>query len=167
MRQWPRMASCLPRIGDHMNASKAWDKLKAVETSPEFEILRAQEFPYRSVALSVVDLRGRLEMTQGQLAQRVGTTQSVISRLESGRHPIEIRLSDDRRPTGPTDKRGRAAGSVQPGEYEPRVGRFPQTRCGNRSRPFHSPPPACLGHRCLQLPRVRRSGALVEERPAR
>lgn len=75
-----------------MTASRAWQKLHELEASAEFLELRAREFPYRSVALSVVDLRGRLGLTQRQLAGRVGTTQSVISRLESGRHPVEVTL---------------------------------------------------------------------------
>jgi tetratricopeptide (TPR) repeat protein/DNA-binding XRE family transcriptional regulator len=75
-----------------MNASKAWEKLRAAEASPEFLEIRAKEFPYREVALAVIDLRGRLGLTQGQLAEQVGTTQSVISRLESGKQPVEIKL---------------------------------------------------------------------------
>ena len=75
-----------------MATAKAWDQLRAIETSPEYLELRAQEFPYRDIALAVVDLRGRLGLTQTQLAERVGTTQSVISRLESGRHPVEVKL---------------------------------------------------------------------------
>jgi transcriptional regulator with XRE-family HTH domain len=39
-----------------------------------------------------VALRARHELTQRDLAERVGTPQPVIARLESGRHPVEIKL---------------------------------------------------------------------------
>ena len=75
-----------------MSPAKAWEDLRALESSPEYIDLRAREFPYRDIALAVVELRGRLGITQTQLANAVGTQQSVISRLESGRHPVEVKL---------------------------------------------------------------------------
>lgn len=51
-----------------------------------------EQFPYANVALAVVDLRARHDLTQRALAERVGTPQPVIARLESGRHPVEIKL---------------------------------------------------------------------------
>jgi transcriptional regulator with XRE-family HTH domain len=51
-----------------------------------------RQFPFAVEALAVARLRGSLGLTQAQLAERAGTTQSVIARLESGRHPIEVRL---------------------------------------------------------------------------
>lgn len=41
---------------------------------PEFELIR-----------SLIDARNRAGLTQTQLAERMGTTQSVIARLEGGR----------------------------------------------------------------------------------
>ena len=41
---------------------------------------------YESVALRVIHLRMRAGISQEELARRVGTTKSAISRLESGRH---------------------------------------------------------------------------------
>jgi transcriptional regulator with XRE-family HTH domain len=75
-----------------MASTKAWDRLRAIETSPEYLDVRAEEFPYRDIALAVLDVRGRLGLTQKQLAERVGTSQPVIARLESGRHPVEVTL---------------------------------------------------------------------------
>jgi transcriptional regulator with XRE-family HTH domain len=72
--------------------SSAWERLRAIEASPELEEIRRKEFPFRNVAYAVLGLRGRLGLTQQQLAERVGTTQSVIARLESGKHPVEVRL---------------------------------------------------------------------------
>lgn len=65
---------------------------------PEFASIRGleeaygREFPFANEALAVARLRGSLGLTQAQLAERAGTTQSVIARLESGRHPVEVRL---------------------------------------------------------------------------
>lgn len=75
-----------------MRTSQAWERFRALEASPEFERVLAAAFPYRNVALAILDLRGRLGLTQQQLAERVGTTQSVIARAESGTHPIEVTL---------------------------------------------------------------------------
>jgi transcriptional regulator with XRE-family HTH domain len=41
---------------------------------------------HESVALRVIQLRMRVGISQEELARRVGTTKSAISRLESGRH---------------------------------------------------------------------------------
>jgi transcriptional regulator with XRE-family HTH domain len=67
-------------------------KLEANWSSAESRAAFARQFPYANVALAVVGLRQRHALTQQALADAVGTTQSVIARLESGQHPIEIRL---------------------------------------------------------------------------
>lgn len=51
-----------------------------------------RQFPYANVALAVVSLRERHGLTQRALAERIGAPQPVIARLESGRHPVEIKL---------------------------------------------------------------------------
>jgi len=48
--------------------------------------------PYAAVAEAVVALRVQHGLTQAEFAERVGTTQSVIARLESGNHEIRIGL---------------------------------------------------------------------------
>jgi ribosome-binding protein aMBF1 (putative translation factor) len=40
--------------------------------------------PEMEIAVAIAEARTRAGLTQKQLAERVGTTQSVISRLESG-----------------------------------------------------------------------------------
>jgi len=70
-----------------------WRDLAAeLEGRPEFRAAYEEQFPYAKVALAVVALRARHELTQRDLADRVGTAQPVIARLESGRHPVEIKL---------------------------------------------------------------------------
>ncbi len=43
--------------------------------------------PYEGVARIVIARRQTLGLTQQQLAERMGTSHSVISRIESGQHP--------------------------------------------------------------------------------
>jgi ribosome-binding protein aMBF1 (putative translation factor) len=46
--------------------------------------------PYEGLARIVIARRQALELTQQGLAERVGTSHSVISRIESGRHAISV-----------------------------------------------------------------------------
>ena len=48
----------------------------------------ADEF---GMARQLVEARTRARMTQGEVAERMGTTQSVVARLESGRRPPSLR----------------------------------------------------------------------------
>ena len=68
------------------------DLARELEERPDFRAAYEQQFPYANVALAVVALRARHELTQRDLAERAGTPQPVIARLESGRHPVEIKL---------------------------------------------------------------------------
>lgn len=68
------------------------DLARRLEEQPGFRAAYDEQFPYANVALAVVALRARHELTQRDLAERVGTPQPVIARLESGRHPVEIKL---------------------------------------------------------------------------
>jgi transcriptional regulator with XRE-family HTH domain len=45
---------------------------------------------HEKVALRVIQLRMRAGISQEELARRVGTTKSAISRLESGRHTPNV-----------------------------------------------------------------------------
>jgi ribosome-binding protein aMBF1 (putative translation factor) len=46
--------------------------------------------PYEQLARIVMGRRATLGLTQQQLAERVGTSHSVISRIESGQHPTSV-----------------------------------------------------------------------------
>lgn len=57
------------------------------ETRAEYDAL-AGEF---DLARELIDARTRAHMTQDEVAQRMGTTQSVVARLESGKRPPSLR----------------------------------------------------------------------------
>jgi HTH-type transcriptional regulator/antitoxin HipB len=80
----------------------------------EYDRERQRLAPFEAIARQVIMRRGELGLTQKQLAERVGTSHSAISRLESGQHrasfdtlervaeALEVRLSvtlEDARPT--------------------------------------------------------------------
>jgi ribosome-binding protein aMBF1 (putative translation factor) len=46
--------------------------------------------PYEGLARIVIARRQVLGLTQRELAERVGTSHSVISRIESGQHPASV-----------------------------------------------------------------------------
>lgn len=46
--------------------------------------------PYEGLARIVIARRQALGLTQQELAERVGTSHSVISRIESGQHPTSV-----------------------------------------------------------------------------
>lgn len=63
-------------------------ELEAVD--PELRERRARTRPHHDAAFAVIGLRARHGLTQEELARRVGTTKSAISRLESGRHKPNV-----------------------------------------------------------------------------
>lgn len=64
--------------------------LKDAEFKAEFDALE-DEF---ALAAALIDARSRARMTQAQVAERMGTTQAVIARLESGRAHPSMRTLD-------------------------------------------------------------------------
>ncbi len=54
--------------------------------SPEYRAEAAHLAPYEQLARLVIEHRIRESLSQSQLAVRLGTSVSAISRLESGRH---------------------------------------------------------------------------------
>jgi transcriptional regulator with XRE-family HTH domain len=75
-----------------MTPSRPSDLLPGLKVRPEIDAEYARAYPHANVALAVARLRGRLGLTQTQFAERIGTTQSVVARLESGRHGIQVSL---------------------------------------------------------------------------
>jgi len=46
--------------------------------------------PYYELAVEIINLRNKLGLTQTELAERVGTFQSRISKIESGEHDVRL-----------------------------------------------------------------------------
>jgi transcriptional regulator with XRE-family HTH domain len=67
--------------------ASSWDRFGSQE---EFERELLELMPYAPLARTVFELRAQRGLTQQQLADRIGTTQSVIARLESGEHEVRI-----------------------------------------------------------------------------
>lgn len=72
-----RMSSVGTAVSDHIKESLKDPKFRA-----EYE----RSAPYEELARIVIMRRGALGLTQAELAERMGTTASAISRIESGRH---------------------------------------------------------------------------------
>ena len=69
-------------VSDHIKES-----LKDPAVRAEYERLA----PYEALARIVIMRRGSLGLTQAELAARMGTTASAISRIESGQHATSAR----------------------------------------------------------------------------
>jgi ribosome-binding protein aMBF1 (putative translation factor) len=65
---------------------------------PEYRNARARLAPYEAIARFVIQRRAELGLTQEQLAERMSTSHSAISRIESGQHQTSVatlqRLAD-------------------------------------------------------------------------
>jgi ribosome-binding protein aMBF1 (putative translation factor) len=59
---------------------------KRARKSAAYRAALEEQLPYEQFARLVIRKRMQLGLTQEQLAERMGTSHSVISRLESGQH---------------------------------------------------------------------------------
>lgn len=62
------------------------DDIKESLRDPEFRAEYERLAPYEELARIVIMRRAALGLTQAELATRMGTTASAISRIESGQH---------------------------------------------------------------------------------
>ncbi len=70
-------------------ASDDWAETRAsLMADPAFAESFHARYPYAAVGNALLELRADHALTQQELADAVGTTQSVIARVESGRHPV-------------------------------------------------------------------------------
>jgi ribosome-binding protein aMBF1 (putative translation factor) len=58
--------------------------------NPEYRAELERLVPYERLARIVIRRRGQLGLSQSELAQRMETSHSAISRIESGRHPTTV-----------------------------------------------------------------------------
>ena len=62
----------------------AEEHLQEMLKDPEFKKNYLKEMAGFNISVKLIELRAKLKLTQAQLAKRLGTTQSVVSRLEDG-----------------------------------------------------------------------------------
>ena len=58
--------------------------------NPEYRAAQEHLAPYEGIARFVITRRAELGLTQEQLAARMGTSHSAISRIESGQHRTSV-----------------------------------------------------------------------------
>lgn len=58
--------------------------------SPGYREARERLAPYEEIARIVIRRRMELDLTQEELAERMGTSHSAISRIESGQHGTSV-----------------------------------------------------------------------------
>jgi ribosome-binding protein aMBF1 (putative translation factor) len=58
--------------------------------SAEYRAAQERLAPYEAIARFVIRRRAELGLTQEQLAERMGTSHSAISRIESGQHRTSV-----------------------------------------------------------------------------
>jgi ribosome-binding protein aMBF1 (putative translation factor) len=71
------------------SSHRAGSRRRARQSAAYREELRRLA-PYEGLARIVIARRQSLGLTQQELAERVGTSHSVISRIESGQHPTSV-----------------------------------------------------------------------------
>jgi len=69
-----------------LGASSSAVRRRRAAQSPEYRAEQERLAPYEALARMVFARRIRYGLTQEQLADRMGTSESAISRLESGQH---------------------------------------------------------------------------------
>jgi ribosome-binding protein aMBF1 (putative translation factor) len=79
-------SASVPPVGStHRAASR-----RRAQRSATYREELARIAPYEGIARIVIARRQALGLTQQELAERVGTSHSVISRIESGQHPTSV-----------------------------------------------------------------------------
>jgi ribosome-binding protein aMBF1 (putative translation factor) len=74
------------KIHSPVGASHSEAMQKRARKSAAYRAALEEQLPYEKFARLVIRKRMQLGLTQEQLAERMGTSHSVISRVESGQH---------------------------------------------------------------------------------
>ena len=69
--------------------------LKVHEVNPEGDDIVSADavFKEASPAMALRGFRGKMEWTQQELAEKLGTTQHCISAMECGKRPVSIKMA--------------------------------------------------------------------------
>lgn len=73
-----------------VGSSAAEGSARRARRSRGYREARERLAPYEEIARIVIRRRMELELTQEQLAERMGTSHSAISRIESGQHSTSV-----------------------------------------------------------------------------
>ena len=76
--------------GSPVGSTAAGAAGRRARRSAGYREARARLAPYEQLARIVIRRRMDLGLTQGQLAERMGTSHSAISRIESGQHSTSV-----------------------------------------------------------------------------
>lgn len=85
---------------DHISpiGESAADSMRRRMRNPAYRAELERLAPYEALARVVIRRRGQLGLSQAELSERMGTSHSAISRIESGRHRTTVetlsRLAD-------------------------------------------------------------------------
>lgn len=71
----------------------AGHKVRRIHDDGEEWVTAEEVFPDGSPAMALRGLRGREEITQAELAVRLGVSQNAISEMESGKRPISTKMA--------------------------------------------------------------------------
>jgi len=71
----------------------AGHKVRRLDDTGEEWITAEEVFPDGSPAMALRGLRGREDITQAELAARLGVSQNAISEMESGKRPISTKMA--------------------------------------------------------------------------
>ena len=73
--------------------SLAGHKVRRVNSEGEVIVSADEVFPDGCPAMALRGLRGREDLTQAELAARLGVSQNAISEMENGKRPISTKMA--------------------------------------------------------------------------
>ena len=79
-----------PRPVSPIGSSTADASRRRRRRNPEYREAQERLTPYEGIARFVIMRRAALGLTQEQLSERMGTSHSAISRIESGQHRASV-----------------------------------------------------------------------------
>jgi ribosome-binding protein aMBF1 (putative translation factor) len=79
-----------PRSTSPIGTAAADASRRRRQREPEYRAAQERLAPYEGIARFVIMRRAELGLTQEQLAKRMGTSHSAISRIESGQHRTSV-----------------------------------------------------------------------------
>jgi DNA-binding XRE family transcriptional regulator len=133
-RSRSRTRAASPRVPRRAESPSRHERRRSARTRAEQERLA----PYEQIARLIIKRRTELGLTQQELAKRMGTSHTAISRIESGQHPTK--------PDTPQPAGSRAGSALRDGVRE-----LPRGEAGPRPRHNLCRPELLLHGRCRAI----------------